>query len=203
MTAACGRLTSLASSQLSYLLSRLPRKPVNLLQFKLVLCRGLLKDPMSGITPNSNSRPKPTARAQPRPLPSRRKRADSVVGGTASTTVTATVDGDRKPSATPATMLRKFPTTSSSDILRIFAASDSSTSDTLATLRLQHELVRSFIVAQISEETENPADAACWHGQLIQAIEQTFTVQSRNQDIVEEVEDMKITLLAFVEAAAP
>lgn len=201
MTAACSRLSSLGSSQLSYLLSRLPRNPANILRFKLVICRGLLKDPMSGIAANSGSRPKPTVRAQPRPLASRRKRADSVAESTASA-ATASVENDRKPSVTP----KRFPTTSSSDILRLLAASESSTSDTVAVLRLKHELVRSFIMVQRLEEMNLPGDAACQQafesGQLIQAIEHTFTIRSRNQDTVNEVEDMKTTLLAFVQTAS-
>ncbi|KAK7687062.1 hypothetical protein QCA50_009562 [Cerrena zonata] len=205
MTAACSRLSSLDSSQLAYLLSRLPREPNNVLQFKLVLCRGLLKDPTSGIAANNNSRAKPTVGARPRPLASRRKRADSVAESTASA-ATATTDGDRKPSATLATATRKFPTTSSSDILRLLATSDLSTSDVLGVLRLKDQLVRTYIIVQISKETKHPGDTACQHdfesGQLIQAIEHTFTIRSRNQDIVGEVEDMKTALLAYVQTAA-
>lgn len=61
-------------------------------------------------------------------------------------------------------------------------------------------------MVQRLEEMNLPGDAACQQafesGQLIQAIEHTFTIRSRNQDTVNEVEDMKTTLLAFVQTAS-
>ncbi|CAL1707610.1 unnamed protein product [Somion occarium] len=200
LTAASSRLSSFDSEQISFLFTRLPWKSLTVMECKLVLCRGLLMDPTSGVTSNSSTRPKPTFRAQPRSLASRRKRSDSVAENGA----TAAGNNASDPKAV-STSTRKFPLTTSSDILRLLASSHMASSDLLLSLWIKDELVRNFVIIQLWSAESN-RDPGWTHvlesGQLIQAVQQSFATRSRSQELTQQVEDLKVSLLSFVETAA-
>ncbi|KZT70975.1 hypothetical protein DAEQUDRAFT_666961 [Daedalea quercina L-15889] len=149
------RLFSLTLDELASLFAALPSSST-MLQFKVLLCRHYLTDFAAGSGQN-NIRPKPQARGQPRPAPSRRKQAESPFADSTTSNVTA---------ASAASIARKFPAIPSSEILSLIESPCSTDVDGGAqALRVKLELALSYALLRKHVGSDDNVDVE-WQGAL-------------------------------------
>ncbi|TFY69171.1 hypothetical protein EVJ58_g580 [Rhodofomes roseus] len=137
-----------------------------MLQFKVLLCRNYLTDFGAG-SGQSSTRPKPQARGQQRPAPTRRKQTEASPNDTLSSSV---------PAASATSIVRSFPTIFPSDIVSLVEKPCSADLNSSAqALRVKLELALSYALLRRQGGPDSVADTE-WQsvlrsGQLTAAFE--------------------------------
>ncbi|EED78146.1 predicted protein [Postia placenta Mad-698-R] len=166
------RVFSLPPGDVTLLLGALPSSR-EVLQLKLALYKSYLTDFGSGANDDS-SRPKPHARAQPRPVAARR-RQDSLADG-------GPVTGSPALEAHSQSIVRKYPRTSPSEVVELIRKSPLDVSIRVVSLRVKADLAITYWTLQ--RQTADAADVE-WlsifkTGQVKDAIEAAFAAVSQS-----------------------
>ncbi|KAI0930290.1 hypothetical protein AcV5_007047 [Taiwanofungus camphoratus] len=189
-SAISSRIASLSSDDIAALFVMLPPSQA-IMQFKLALCKNYLGGFINGSV-NDGIRPRHQVRAQPRPVAARRRPTEtSIDDGAVIKASSAEVNS--------ASIARKYPTTTSAEVLVLIKSS--STSDPLAdaqVLRLKLELATAYWVLQqqvAGEDRDSEWLVVIRDGRLKEAFEAAFASQgdgtrSEIESLVESIKQV-------------
>ncbi|KAI0071123.1 hypothetical protein K474DRAFT_1669361 [Panus rudis PR-1116 ss-1] len=192
-TAICSRIATLPPNIIDFVLIALPQSPI-CAQFKVFLCRYLLKDPSTGAANNTGSRPKPSTKP-PRPVPRR-------AGQGASNPELGATEPKFTVNSQTASTLR--PTTIEDVLRSLIQTPLSSNLSYIQQLRIKEALVYSFAMAQRLPQAEGDTMALdrphlSQREQLVQAVEQSFVATSiLNAAELDELETTRAQLISFI-----
>lgn len=191
------RILSFSPEDLSSLFAMLPSS-IAVMQFKLVLCRNVLRKP-PGSESGNPAISKPHVRAQPRPIPARRRQLEPLQSQTSVTSDSAPTSVHPE---SDLSIARKYPRITPSDIMELLSTPCSSEVNVNAQeLEMKAELVLTYGNLHKQKGSQDEDEDAEWKkmlqsGTLKQALDTAFGEHSIVEpDVTKSAQSMKKLLL--------